>query len=169
MTTVAWNGEKLCTDKAGHCGHRRMAGSFQKLKRVGNTVYAFTGMWPYFQPMVDWHQAGADPEKLPSKFRDDENGTLVVFKDGRCFVYGTKYPYADEHFAPAAWGSGEDFAIAILAVGGTPRQAIETASLLDVYTGGGVDEMDLSFQTAPQPGVNDGQEPKDDGGAAEAA
>jgi hypothetical protein len=150
MTTIAWDGKTVAADKLGVAGHVRQAGFFTKLIRVADTVYGFTGTWAYFGPMVEWHLAGADPAKLPVGPNEDDTTTLIVFKDGRCFTYDHKVPYPDEHFAPAAWGTGADFAITILAANGIPIQAVEVASMLDVFSGNGVDVIDLTKPTVQE-------------------
>ena len=149
MTTIAWDGRTVAADRQGCSSHMRLSGSYNKLMQVGDTVYAFTGTLPYMQAMVDWHRAGAKPDKLPKSLRDSDNGgggDLIVFKDGRCFSYTVEIPFADEQFAPAAFGSGFSFAIGALLAGVSAWGAVEVASKLDCYSGGGVTAIDLSFQ-----------------------
>ncbi len=150
MTTIAWDGCTVAAETLAVVSGTRSPGHADKLLRIGNIVYAFSGADAYFRPMVAWHQAGAKPADFPKEMRDEYDSGLSVFEDGKCFRYTTKLPYPDEYQAGSAWGSGTDFAMAIMADGGSAEHAVEIAMKLDPHSGGEVRSIDLSFQNKPQ-------------------
>lgn len=115
----------------------------EKLRRVGDTVYAIAGLQAWFDAWIDWHKNGCDPEKTPVVKNNDAPGQFIVFKDGRCFVYIYSVPYAEEHFAPAAFGSGWKYALGAMTFGADARQAVDVCIRLDPGCGGPVQAIDL--------------------------
>lgn len=69
---------------------------------------------------------------------------LVLHPDGRIMLHVDQHN-PSEVDAPAAIGSGEDFAVGAMLAGMTARQAVEVACARDVYSGGVVTLM--SFLT----------------------
>lgn len=146
MTTIAWDGKSVAADSMKSAGvYVTRSGSFEKLVRRGQEVFAFAGSAPLFAPMIEWYLAGADAQKCP-KDADDGSSALIVFKEGRCFQYILETPYPEELFAPDAFGAGSDFAIGAIKAGASVHRAIEIASECTPHTGGAIQVIDLTFQ-----------------------
>jgi hypothetical protein len=117
----------------------------KKLHRIGEIVYAMSGVGAMLEPMIAWHQAGAVPSDVPTCSHDEvKDSWLIVFKEGRCFCYRPSIPFPEECYAPDAWGSGCEYAIGAM-VGGAAKgvniraeDAVRVAMICDPHTGGGV-------------------------------
>lgn len=149
MTTIAWDGKTVAADslKTIRDGFERRAGSFQKIKRVGDIVYAITGSAALFDPLIEWHKEGAFRNKMP-KDKHDGYSALLVFSEGRCFCYTTDIGYPEELFAPDAFGSGSDYALGALHAGVDAARAVQVAMICNPQTGGEIQVVDLTFQKA---------------------
>lgn len=136
MTTVAWDGKSVAADSMAVAGGYVKPQKAVKIRRVRETVYACTGSFSLFEPMIAWHQSGADPKDLP--VAKNESLVLIVFHEGRCLCFRNDEPYPDESFAPDAWGDGYQYAIGAMKNGADARRAVETAIECAVYTRGDI-------------------------------
>jgi hypothetical protein len=149
MTTICWDGKSVAADTMACTGDYRTPAKILKVKQVGDIVFAMSGMSALFEPCIKWYLDGHDPESMPCWRGGGDNASrLLVFKDGRCFAFHTSLPYPDENFAPDAWGAGENFAIGAMKAGADARRAAEIAIECNPFTGGEVQVVDLTFQTA---------------------
>lgn len=82
----------------------------------------------------------AEKESLADPEEGAPDGSLLVVIGGKIFTVGFDFAVTPvEDFA--AIGSGSDFAITAMHLGKNPKQAVEIAAELDVYTGGKIKEM----------------------------
>lgn len=150
MTTIAYDGRSVAADSQAKCGNYRKPQEVQKLRRIGNVVFACTGAFCMFDPMIEWYQNGAKADKLPVNKDSDERTVLIVFDKGRCLVYTNLNPYPDECFAPDAWGSGYQYAIGamkrdIMQNGEADAEsAVRVACDCDTETGGKILVFDVN-------------------------
>lgn len=142
MTTIATDGITIAADGLGVCGSERTWRDAKKLKVVGKRIYGITGDAPVFDALIQWHEDGAAPEKIPKI----ENPTwrLIVVDDAglRCFTPSCLFP--DTFPFPQSFGSGADYAAMAMHLGLSPRDAVEKASHFDVYTNDTITEINIA-------------------------
>jgi hypothetical protein len=140
MSVIAWDGSVLAADKrVTSAGLRHTC---TKIEKHNNQLYGITGVWDIGAEMREWHKAGADPEKFPAKARDDK-ATLIVINDAGVHVYDAgPYPMRYES-KQAAWGSGRDFAEAVMFLGRGADEAVRIACHFAIDCGDGVDTLQL--------------------------
>jgi hypothetical protein len=112
-TEIAADGLRLFTDLIAGTKH-------QKIVVTDDAVYAFTGSVPAMAPMIEWHKAGADPDKLPPNL-GNEWGTLIVINQADGIHKYTHSCLYKEWFAPPiAFGAGADYALPAIGTVGQP-------------------------------------------------
>lgn len=146
MTVIAWDGRTVAADSQGivGCGHRSPLRSAKIVLHEG-VIFGTTGrMGPMREAWIGWYLAGARPDCVPPMgIGHDDAGNLVVFRDGRCFVFSALVPYACEEAAPFAFGSGADYAIGAMMAGANAAKAVQIAIACDVNCGGEIDAIEL--------------------------
>lgn len=145
MTTIAFDGHRIAADGQRTWGGEIRGLNFQKLRRRGDVIYAFTGLVPLFEPMIKWHQDGASAADLPKAVDHKEDGwTLVVVSDGKLVKYTSNCPYVEEFEAPIAFGAGADYAIGAMLAGADARRAVEVVSSICYHTGGAIQVIEVA-------------------------
>lgn len=145
MTCVAFDGKVLAADRQATCSDVRMLTCKIRAieKEDGLTAMAWTGTEASGLAMVEWHLAGADPEKFPESQKGDDWSRLIVVTPSDAFFY-EKAPQAIKIIEPYyAWGSGRDHALGAMYVMDVPDavKAVEAAIRWDVSCGYGVDRF----------------------------
>lgn len=143
MTTIAYDGRFVCSDSLQGSGSYNEATPAIKLRIDGAKVYAITGFFSWFDAWIDWHKSGANPNDTPVYKGGNSESTFIVFEAGRCFMYTHELPYADEQYAPCAFGSGWKYAVGVMQHGGSAREAVEICTKIDPHSGGPVQVIDL--------------------------
>ena len=139
MTTIAWDGRFVAADSQCVAGGYAKPETARKIRRIGDLVYAVSGLYCMFDAMIEWHRQGADPREVPACKSDGDDIVLIVFyPSGRCWSYRSSVPYPDEAFAPDAWGSGYQFAIGAMKARCNAETAVSIAAKCDVGTGGDI-------------------------------
>lgn len=133
MTTLAWDGSSLAVDSLVTAGAAKW-GQVRKIARVRNAVCAFTGSVAGGLLLLEWYGDGAEPGEFP-RLRADGFAELVVVREGKCLHFESTH-MPSEVQAPAAWGTGREYALGALAAGATARQAVQIAARYDALTGG---------------------------------
>jgi len=142
MTTIAWDGRTLAADRQRTHGDSRQP--VCKLHDCGEYVYASCGDRPDGVAVARWLSAGADWDKRPTLDEGGCCGIAVRKADGAVFVVeGKTVTLCPVPPGPTATGSGKDYALAAMACGKDARGAVEIASRFDVFTGLGVDAVDV--------------------------
>ena len=144
MTTIAWDGKSVAADCLATINQYPTDRNFKKLRQSKGKVYGCSGYAPLLEPLIEWHQLGADPATIPSSSDDDYRAGLIVFDGARCFYYLSVIPYPDELKPPYSWGVGSDFAIGAMKMGADARRAIEIAIECNVHTGGEIQVINLT-------------------------
>lgn len=135
MTTAAWDGKCLATD-------RRMSGGVtgNKLFALPNGAYMVgAGTYDDIVEVALWLQK----KRRKPKFSASEEGmseVIVVQPNGTAYwltwPFLRKVAIREPH---AAIGTGMDYALGALAAGATAKQAVQIAARFDLETGHGVD------------------------------
>lgn len=141
MTVIAWDGSALAADKRAISGGG-IARACTKIERHGSSLLGITGDWDTGAEMREWFKAGALPASFPAKAREDKATLIVIDQLGiRTWVSGP-YPMRIEA-QRCAWGSGRDFAEAVMHLGHDARRAVEVACVFQTDCGNGVDVLTL--------------------------
>jgi hypothetical protein len=157
VTTIAWDGRIVAADTLGINGHVTQ-GPVRKVREseCKRFVYCITGFSAWFDAWIRWFETPAlsgvtpAPECAPKWTGGDrDQGNFIVFdrQDGRCWQFGCDLPYPQECVAPAAWGSGESYAMGAMKAGADAERAVGVAMECDVFSGGDIVVMNLM---APQ-------------------
>lgn len=149
MTVVAWDGTTLAADRLAINGNTR--GTTRKIYKVvcpgkngviEKHLVGVTGLQWKGMEMLDWYKRGASPSDFPECARssNDTASLLVIRPEGACRFEGgpVPLPILDSY---TALGSGRDFALAAMHMGGTAERAVQVACDLDAYCGAGLDWM----------------------------
>jgi ATP-dependent protease HslVU (ClpYQ) peptidase subunit len=144
MTTVVFANGVMAADRMA-CEGNNKSGRMTKIFRSRGHLVGFSGSADVSMVLLRWFENGANEEEWPDPHGDDnlESSMLVVTPAGQVLQYERfPIPLIMEHEFHAI-GSGRDFALAALHLGCDARAAVELASKLDAYTGGGIDTLSL--------------------------
>lgn len=134
MTTIAYDGNLLCTDSQANAGHilqqdNKKIFTFTDEKYV---AVALCGILGDSEEICNWILGGNKPE-----FKND-SGCFCVDKDGNVWRFHTEDLGSASITNKDANGSGSEYAIGAMLAGASAFQAVEIASRLDQNTGGSV-------------------------------
>lgn len=102
-------------------------------------AFAVTGQADANLLMLEWYLAGANPDKFPTNQSTDSWGRLLVVDHSGVFVY-EKLPvrvYVEDDYV--AFGSGAEYALGAMYVGGSAVDAVSAASYWSLGCGRGID------------------------------
>lgn len=143
MTTIAWDGKTLAADRNSVYSDIRRTDN--KIHRCGEYVYGASGCIPELVLVAEWLTRGASDtdrpymQGIPAVF-----GLAIHASTRRAFVVQGVRPVLTPVLDPfTATGSGAAFAISAMYFGKCARDAVQFASVYDVYTGGSVDTVDI--------------------------
>ena len=141
MTTVAWDGQTLATDRMASVGGSKHA-SIKKIYTIkGGGYAAASGHAGAIELMFRWLDHGAVIDDYP--LTDPELCTVIVItEDSQLLQYDGPMPVKLEAKFYAI-GSGRDFALAAMHLGYDAKKAVEVGSALDQSTGNGIDSVTL--------------------------
>lgn len=145
MTTIAYAKGVLAGDRMA-CEGNTKYGRMTKIFRSRGHLVAFSGASDVAMLLLKWFEDGARVADWPDPHGEDglETNMLVIAPTGRILSF-ERFPVPlilESEFT--AIGSGRDFALAAMQLGHDPIKAIQVASELDAYTGGGVDVLYLA-------------------------
>lgn len=134
----------MAADRLAVTGAGRRA-SMTKIYKIDGHLVGISGAADVSIALLSWFKNGRSEEYWPDlQYEEMECSMMVVTPGGTITVY-QRYPLPivlEDSFH--AIGSGCDYALAALHLGHDAVKAIEVASALDAYTGGGVDVLRLS-------------------------
>lgn len=137
MTTIAWDGKTLAADTRATAGGFAF-GNDKAVRLKDGRLYAGSGSAEDCEAVRIWLETGGDKPTLK-----DYVG-LVIGSDASIWRYEDKLVPFQVTSPFHAVGSGRDYAIAAMHMGKTAREAVELASVYDIYTGGPVTEIALN-------------------------
>lgn len=153
MTTIALKvsrdritiaGDSQMTDESG-----LITSGMVKIHRVKNNLIGFAGAVDACHLFLDWFERGADPKEGASLFQSSThdaydftalvvNNQLLVYTIGRLLVP------CPENQPIVAIGSGAGIALGAMAMGASPKKAVEVAAKFDLFTGGEVRSLSIA-------------------------
>ena len=148
MTTIAYDGKTLAADSLATVNGLSQRG-FQKIRKEGQEFFALGGDSATFQAWIEWWYKGANPKGIP--VGPGPSILLIVTAEGVHQVH-SETPYADKEGIPLpdgrevhACGSGGEIALGAMMAGATAKEAVEIACMIDVYSGGEVQVIELPW------------------------
>lgn len=143
MTTIAANLESMAADSLTATEDGLIVDErTEKITRINGCIIGCEGDDDYISLFLDWFRKGQDLEDRP-ELEHGEFAAIVLRPHGLLVKYFAGcFPVAHN----ADWltlGAGCDIAAGAMACGATPRQAVEVACKLNVWTGGEVVEERL--------------------------
>lgn len=139
MTVIAWDGTTLAADRRAVLYGHTVATA--KMKRVGDSLVAWSGTQCQAGKYIAWLEAGRDPATYPEQVKEAEAYLVVISPGGIIERFeSTGYPLVVDQ-QTFACGSGRDFALAALHLGCDARRAIEVACALSNECGNGIDTL----------------------------
>lgn len=140
MTTIAWDGTTLASDS--RCSSETRSISVRKIRELADgSLVGFAGTTTNMKRVVEWLDAGSDPELKP-KLRGDTE-VLVIRPDGTAIEYDKTLEPIEMKDVVAAIGSGGEYAIGAMEAGLSAVQAVEIACRRDPSSQGPIDELQL--------------------------
>lgn len=144
MTTIAWDGNTLAADKQTSIDGSATTTTKIVTRNIG--YFGFSGDYDRAQEIIDWvDEVGTDREfpKLPEDSDYHATVLLITVEDGVVYEYrNSKYPLVIENEFYAI-GSGAPYAMAAMHCNKTAEEAVKIANIYDIYSGGGVDVIDV--------------------------
>lgn len=136
MTTIAYKSGTMAADSRAYAGFNSPLGRKSKIRRMpdGTLIGCSTNQVGLGEAVLDWFEAGADPEKAP-KAAETRFTFLAVEPSGKAFYGYDSFllagPIAAECFAI---GSGESAAHGAMRAGASAVRAVEIAAEVDIWT-----------------------------------
>ncbi len=143
MTTIAWDGKSLAADKL--MSQQGLRGVVTKIQRgADGSLIGISGQFSTGLHAAQWVANGADPALMPKTQDTDEwVGIIQIKPDGTIWKYERGPVPMKIEDCIFAVGSGRDFALAAMYLGKSAIEAVKVAARFDVYTGMGVDVLNL--------------------------
>ena len=149
MSVIVWDGKYLAADKQATNGS--LARTTTKIgKRVLNNkdnsfLWGVTGDADLGAARVEWiaqTRSKSDAGQYPAALPGASTTVMVIDQHGIRMWENVPFPMKleDEY---VAIGSGRDFALGAMHCNADAAQAVTTASVFDVYCGGGVDLLSM--------------------------
>lgn len=142
MTVIAWDGTALAADKRAISGGG-IARTVTKIVRHEGALLGITGCWDTGAEMLAWWRDGAKPADFPKTAREDKATLIVIDAQGIRIWCTGPYPMWIEA-ERCAWGSGRDFAEAVMHLGLPAEMAVRVACEFQSDCGNGIDVLALT-------------------------
>lgn len=141
MTTIAYHGstKTLAADKK-ICWGDTPAKTTKIFKTPDGVMFGSAGGKDNAALFRDWMLAGCPVDNKP-QIKESERFTGIAVKSGKIYQYN--YALIPHLIELENWscGSGCDYALAVMAMGGDAVKAVEVASQFDIHTGLGIDTL----------------------------
>lgn len=138
MTTIAFDGVTLAADRQVTYGTSKEATS--KIYRLGDKLIGISGDACQAMVAIEWLTKGRKGRKPDLDRVEDVNLLVVDLKKKKCFYMDGNLMLLEIH-PPVSVGSGSMAALAAMRLGCDAVKAIEVASEVDTFTGGGVESI----------------------------
>lgn len=137
MTTIAYKAGVMAADTRAYAGFNSPLGEKRKIRRLadGALIGCSTNKVGLGEAVLDWYEAGADPDKA-QKVAETKFTFLAVKSTGEGFYASDNFLLSGPIKADCfAIGSGEGIAHGAMRAGADARRAVEIACAIDVWSG----------------------------------
>lgn len=139
MTTIAWDGETLASERRVTYGTISDA-SRTKISKTDKGLCGAAGNSSIAASFQRWFEAGEDGDP-PELIKDGEQAVCFIIRpDGSRTVYDAYGHYSVDP-GPFAFGSGYEIALGAMRNGASAAQAVATACIYDGSSDGDIDEL----------------------------
>lgn len=147
MTTVAWKDGRLAADCLARRGATVLPYRAQKLHIHNRVLYACVGAILICERVLDALLSGHDAHQIAREVKANSEDDFMVIEIREPTKIRVWEPggSSSESSAIGAWGSGAHLALGAMLAGASAPQAIEIASSVDLYTGGGIDVLEFEY------------------------
>lgn len=135
MTTIAYDGISIASDS--QVGGAYLDGGNKKVIRAGKSYFGVAGALEDQVAFFAWHRGGEKPKVSDDNFEGIEVRGKSVYWWGSNLV-------ACKIRAPAAIGSGTQFAMGAMLAGATAKEAVKIAAKLDSGTGRSIRSISIT-------------------------
>lgn len=143
MSIIATDGITIAADGLAIAGDEIVRTDATKLFIRGGNIYSLVGSSAYGlkEALIAWHLAGAKVEDVP---KHGDWSLIVIDASGQLWAYHNEMPYGSKVPYPAAFGSGERFALGAMKAGAKPWRAVEIAIESCTTVGGTITEINIA-------------------------
>ncbi len=142
MTTIAIKDDIIAADGRRSWGSEIRGEGCEKIKIKHGRIYAFTGVVPMFDPLIEWHNAGANPSAVPPS--KDCDWHLIVIDAAGVHKFSESCPHPEMFDQPVAFGAGGDYAMGAMLAGADARRAVEITASITTHTGGKITAVGIA-------------------------
>ena len=135
MTTIAYSAatRTMAADSQASSANRKFR--VKKITRIpGGGLLGITGGMPELLKIQKWASAGFPPDEKPEMADDAEVECLLVHADGTINLFDSSLELMAVQDKFIAIGSGGPYAVAAMACGLGPAEAVQIAARFDPYT-----------------------------------
>ena len=158
MSTIVYDAKTrtMAADTRAYSGSTYPIGDKLKIRRIGglnryagSLVGVSSAIVGLPEEFFRWIENGANRDDLAPA--EPSLSAILVDSCGEIFIFEDAYFKAGPIHAPfVAVGSGRKFAYTAMMFGASPREAIETAMMGDMFTGGYVTTLSLGEDAKPR-------------------
>lgn len=134
MTTIAFDGKTMAGDSLVD-GAMYVRYNFKKVRKIGDKIIGCSGIAQENELVFEYFSKNMDKPKLT-----DVSG--LIYSNDKIYKFEDNLVLMSIE-APVAVGCGAAIAMAAMMCGKTAREAVEIASVLDIYTGGDIIEIEI--------------------------
>lgn len=140
MTVICFKDGVMAADKQST--YDSLAHTTTKIRRFGDgSIGGCAGATTICRALLEWYSNGADPKEYPDK--ESECYMLVVKPGGEILFYDKSSVPAVFEDEFIAIGSGRDFAVAAMDMGGSAEDGVRMAIKWSTSCGRGIDVLRL--------------------------
>ncbi len=147
MTTVAFDGRTMASDKQSNNGDMKFTSPRSKIRTGAYhglpALFAGAGTTVYIDAMIEWLVAGMPDEHKPEMPESPDSFTVIVATEAGVFEYIDSLRPIPLGQVKWAIGSGAEYAFGAMDAGASAKRAVEIACNRDVNSGMGVDAITL--------------------------
>lgn len=136
MTTAVYKDGAMLADSRAYGWDSNPVGVKTKVTRTDRGLLICTSTRALGAPaaVAEWVKKGMNRADIPAGFDECEFETLIVRPDGVAWIMDEGFYPTEVHGPHYCLGSGKEYAMGVLWMGGTAAQAVKAACELDIYS-----------------------------------
>lgn len=141
MTTIVYRNGTLAADRRAYSGDKKLIGTKTKIHRLEDgTLWGASSSNVGADALLKrWVEGGCEPVES-GDLKPESFELIVIRPDGDVFYANGNLDLTGPLTADyVAIGSGDHFALGALAMGASAEGAVQIATDLDIWSGGGID------------------------------
>ena len=143
MTTIAFDGKKLCSDSMITLGNRIDSLKSKKIFKLKSSskykAIGISGEIRKTKELINWFNSEMNAEDYPGI----EGQVLAITKRNKSHIYYNDLPCDKSNEKISSVGSGSIYAISAMKSGLCSKKAVGVAKSMDIFSGGKTVSIDL--------------------------